>query len=160
MGSAGRERRQNFENFVDQFRRTLARHRGDGKFFVFAAFFAEFFHVLFRAVHVAFVQNDDLRQRRQLFAVLFEFGVYFFEILVRIAPFHARNIHYVAEHARALDMPEKVVPQPLAVRRALDETGDIRRHERLFVAPHHAEIGRKRGKMIICDLRPRRADLG
>ena len=66
----------------------------------------------------------------------------------------------MAEHARALDMAQEIVPQPRALRRALDEPGDIRRHERLFVAPHHTEIGRKRGKMIIGDLRARRADLG
>ena len=69
-----------------------------------------------------------------------------------IATFATRNIHQMTQHTRTLDMAQEIVSKPRALRRAFDKSGDIRRHERFFVVAHYAEIRRKRGEMIVCNL--------
>jgi len=53
-------------------------------------------------------------------------------------------------------MPQKVVPQAHALGGALDQPGDVRDHERVFVLPRDAQIGLQRGKVVVCDLGLRR----
>ena len=57
-------------------------------------------------------------------------------------------------------MAEKLDSQPRAVRRALYQPGNIRHDEFFAVTLAHPEIGRKRGEVIIGDLRPRLGHFG
>ena len=156
----GGQRVQNGQDPLDEFFRPFSRYGGDGKFRVFAAFAFKLFQVFFRAVYVAFVQRDDLRKRGQLFAVLFELGVDLLKIFVRVAPFRTGNVDDVHEHSGTLDVAQEIVPQPRARSRALDQPRDIRRDERPIVIANHAQIGRKRGEMVIGDLGLCGADFG
>ena len=49
-------------------------------------------------------------------------------------------------------MPQEIVTQPRAVRRALDQPRNIGDDEGIFIIFHDAQIGGKRSKMIIGDL--------
>ena len=57
-------------------------------------------------------------------------------------------------------MAEKVMPEPRAVSRALYKPGNIRRDKAFLVISDHAEIGRKRGEMIIRYFGTRRRNFG
>ena len=57
-------------------------------------------------------------------------------------------------------MAQKVMPQPRALRRALDQAGNIRNDKGVFVILHHAQIGGKRREVIVRDLGLCRGDFG
>ena len=94
--------------------------------------------IFLRAGTVALVEHDDLRERGELFGVRRELGVDLVKVLQRIAPLGACNVQNVADHAGALDMAQKPVAQSRALRRALDEPGDIRRDKGIFIVLHDA----------------------
>ena len=52
-------------------------------------------------------------------------------------------------HARPLDMPQKIMPQPCALAGTLDEAGQIRHDETALARPYHAQVRGKRGEMVI-----------
>ena len=66
------------------------------------------------------------------------------------------------EEAAALDMTQEGVPEPLALRRALDETGDIQPHHPLGQPEGgglaHAQVGHERGEGVVGDLGARARD--
>ncbi len=63
------------------------------------------------------------------------------------------------QHAAALDVSQKVVPQADALRRAFDEAGDVSGDKGALLGhAHDAQHGRQGGEMIIADLGPRLAD--
>ena len=64
------------------------------------------------------------------------------------------------DHARALDVAKEIVPQPGAFRSALNQPGNIRRNEALFIVAHNAQIGRKGCEVVIGDLGLCRRNLG
>ena len=153
-GLGGRQGVQHLEDALDELARALARDGGNREQFILAAaLLFKRLQILLGTVNVALVQRDQLRKRSEFFAVFLEFRVDFFEIFPRVAPLDAGNIDDVYEHARALDMAQEIVPQPRALRRALDEPGDIRRHKRFIVIFHNPQVGRKGGKMVVRDLR-------
>ena len=158
-GLGGRQRFQHIEDALDELARALAGDRLDGIHGQGTAF-AEAGDVLFGAEDVALVEGHDLRAGGQHFAVGGKLCVDLFKIFQRVAPLHAGDIHHMHQHARALDVAQEIVPQPRARRRALDEPGDIRRHEGTVVKLHHAQIGGKGGEVVVGDLGFGGADLG
>ena len=124
---------------------------------------AQFFKVFAPGVvqQVALVRGDELRPGGQLRAVALKLGVYRLEILHGVAPLAAGDVHQVYQQPAAVDVPQKVVPQPGALARALDDAGDVRQHEgHVLVHIHHAQVGEERREMVVGDLRVRVGDHG
>ncbi len=56
------------------------------------------------------------------------------------------------QQAAALNVPQEIVAQAGALRRALDDAWNIRRHKGLpFAHIDHAQIGNQGGEMVIGD---------
>ena len=85
--------------------KALAAHRGDLHRLIFSAdFFLESRNLFLRAVNIAFIERDDLFELCERRRIIFQFLVDGEKILVRIAPFHAGNVHHVHQHAGAFDV--------------------------------------------------------
>ena len=107
-----------------------------------------------RARRVALVGNDDLRTLRKLGAILLELTVNNAIILDRIAILKpARHVDDVHNQGRALNVAQELMAQPLALARALDETGDVGNNVRIFAGTHHAEVRNERGERVVGNLR-------
>ena len=66
------------------------------------------------------------------------------EILDRVAAARARHVHQVHEHLRPIEVPQELVPEPLAAMRAFDQAGHVGDDEAAIVAqPHDAEVRRQ-----------------
>ena len=115
----------------------------------------EAFEVLLRARQIHLVGGDDLRPLGQI-AVGHQLIADVLEILDRVAPLAARDIHHMHQQACALHMAQEADAQPHAVARALHQTGDIRHDEIRAVLAADAQIRGQRGEMIIRNLRARR----
>ena len=61
------------------------------------------------------------------------------------------------DERRALDMPQELMAQALALARALDKTWDIRDDIGVLTGTNHAEVGHERGERIVGDLGTRGA---
>ncbi len=70
----------------------------------------------------------------------------------------SREIHDHHERAAAADVPKEQVAEPLALVRALDQSGHVGDHEALL-ALCDPEVGHDRGERIGRDLRPRGREL-
>ena len=111
------------------------------------------------AKQIALVGRHDLRPLGQGWAVLAELGTDGVKILQRVAPLAAGHVHQMHQQTAAIDMAQEIMTQARALRGTLDDAGDIRHDEgRALVHIHHAQIRKKRGEMVICDLRMRLAD--
>ena len=64
------------------------------------------------------------------------------------------------EHAAALDVAEEARAAPAALVSALDQAGDVGKHELLLAQAHDAEVRGKRGEGVFGDLGPRARDRG
>ena len=69
----------------------------------------------------------------------------------------ARAVDQVQQRAAALDMAEKTVAEPDPLMRALDQAGNVRKHEFAAVAVDDAELRMQRREGIVGDLRLGRA---
>src|SRR5215204_2590264 len=77
-----------------------------------------------------------------------------FEVLHRITPAPRGNVHHVDQHARALEMAEKTMPEPDPLVRPFDQSRYVRRDERSIAGEtDDAEVRRERGEGVIGDLR-------
>src|SRR5690606_32601174 len=63
-------------------------------------------------------------------------------------------VHQMQQHPAALDMAEEAVADADALRRALDEAGNIRQHELARLVAHHAKLRLQGGEGVIPHLRP------
>ena len=63
-----------------------------------------------------------------------------------------RQVHQDQQHPRPFDVAEEPVPEALALARALDEPGDVGRHELVLVEAHHAQVGLQRRERVAGDL--------
>ena len=105
------------------------------------------------------VGDDDLRAACQPRIVSRKLGVDLLDVLHRVAPLRARDVHDVQNQAAAVNMAQEFVSQPRALGCALNQPGDVGDDKALALAGlHHAEVGRQGGEMVVGDLRLCRAD--
>ena len=98
---------------------------------------------------VAFVCNEQLRQRCKRLTEPFELAVDGDDVLDGVAPGHSGNINYVQKHAAALDMTQKCVPEPRSLARSLDKPGNVCGDKASAVMQaDHTEIRREGCEMV------------
>ena len=115
----------------------------------------EAWQILRRLRQVDLVRDEDLRAARDFLAVLLELCIDLVVVVDRVAALDARGVDDVQDELRALDVAQKVVAEADAIRRALDEAGDVRHDEALLIVRlDDAEHGRDRREMILGNLRP------
>ena len=113
---------------------------------------------------VDLVERDDLRalEERQLalgHGVGGELGEDHVEVGQRVATgLERRAVEHVDERRAALDVAEELEAEPLALARALDETGHVGDGEAHVAGLDHAEVRVERGERVVGDLRPRGGD--
>ena len=119
----------------------------------------ELFEILpILAQQVALVRNDELRPLGERGIVLLELRVDRLEILDGVAPLAARYVHQMQQKAAAVDVPQEIVPEARALRRALDDAGDVRHDEgHALVHVHDAEVREQGREVVVRDLRMRLA---
>ncbi|MPM76237.1 hypothetical protein SDC9_123234 [bioreactor metagenome] len=149
----GRERIEHLHDAIQQRFKPLRRRGGYREHLYVRIGSPKAREVFLRLRQVGLVGCDELRNLREQRGKLLELGVDFLKIFNRVAQFAACDVEHMHKHARALDMPEEIVPKPRALRRTFDEAGNIREHKRAVVAGSHAEVGGQRGEMIGRDLR-------
>ena len=137
----GRKGLEKLPDFAEQFLCSLAAHGADLAYRKIGIRRSKARDVLLCTRAVALVEHDDLRQRREFFRVRGKFCVDLFKVVERIAPLRAGDVQDMADHARTLDMAQKVVPESRALRRALDEPRNIRNNKGIFIVLHNAQIG-------------------
>jgi len=112
--------------------------------------------VAVRGQEVDLVRRDDHRTVRQISRVLPKFLVNLLEVLDGIPVLAAGYVHNVHKQTAAVDVPQKIVAQTRALRRALDDTGNVGHHEGdALLDVDDAEIRKQRGEVIVCNLRVR-----
>ncbi len=81
------------------------------------------------------------------------------EVLDRVAAGRARDVDEVHEDLRALDVPQELMPETVALVRALDQAGHVGDDEAAVAAERDdAEVRRQRRERIVGDLRTGRRD--
>ena len=114
-----------------------------------------------RARRIALISDNDLRALRELCAILLELTVNNAIVLDRITILKpARHVNDMHNQSSALDMTQELMAQATPLARALDKTGDIGNDVRIFAGTHHAQVGHKRGKRIVGNLRFGRRNSG
>ena len=102
------------------------------------------------AGNVALVAQHQLLARGKLRRKALQLCIDGGKIFFWVPPFAARYIHHMQQHAAALYMAQKIVPQAHAVGRALNQARNVGRHKAgLGPHAHHAQHGRKRGEVVI-----------
>ena len=116
--------------------------------------------------HVDLVERDDLRalEKRQLALrdrVGGELGEDHVEVAQRVAPgLERRAVEHVHERRAALDVPQELEPEPLALAGALDEPGHVGDGEAHIARLDDAEVRVQRRERVVRDLGPRCRDRG
>ena len=81
------------------------------------------------------------------------------EVLDRIAPVDRRHVDDVHQHARALEMAEEAMAEPVPLVRPFDQSRHVGDDERAIARQaDDAEVGRQRRERIVGDLGLRRGD--
>ena len=76
------------------------------------------------------------------------------KILHRVPALAAGNVHDVQEQSAAVDVPQEIVSQSRAFRRALDDAGDVRHNEgHALIHVDDPKVGIQCGKMVVGDFR-------
>ena len=114
---------------------------------------------LARPRHVALVGNDHLGTLGKLGRIGLKLMVNGLVVLDGVSALvAAREIHDVHDESRTLDVAKELVPQALALARALDEAGDVGDDEGAGLpGANDAEVGHERREGIVGDLGARRA---
>ena len=92
--------------------------------------------------HIDLVCRNDLGSFGKRLVVGRELFVDGVDIRYGIASLRGSRVHDMHDQSGPLNMAQKLVPKPYALRRALDQSGDIGDHKALGVLQiHHAQIG-------------------
>ena len=161
-----RHRRQGGELLGDlehQLARTGVRRGGEGEEGIASRLdmCVQFFEQRLVLHDVGLICHDDLWACSELGRILCQLCVDGVKVRDRIAPLAAGNVDHMNEQTAAVNVAKEVVAKARAVRRALDDAGDIG-HDKAhaLVDIDNAEVGEERGKVVIGDLRPRLGDNG
>ena len=108
---------------------------------------------------VDLVQYQPALLRGERRVVPLEFGDDGAGVRDRIGSVHRRDVDEVQEQSRAGEMTQEAGAEPVAVRRALDEAGDVGHDEAsVRLDRDHAEVRVQRGERVVGDLRARAAE--
>ena len=111
---------------------------------------------LFHPDGVDLVSRHDLGPVFQVRVIALQLPVDQGEVLERVPPLRGGGVQHMDHHLGALDVAQKFMTQSGAVGGALDQARDVRDHKALPVpGVDHAQIGGKRCKVIVGDLRLR-----
>ena len=90
---------------------------------------------------VGLVGRHDLFDAGELLAVFFELAVDGAVVFQRVAALAARKIHHVDQHAGALHVAQKIVPQPGPAGRAFNKAGNVGNDKIRAVVAGGAKLG-------------------